>query len=453
MVDLRQSPFRVDKIEDDPHAFGNRPGEVVACVQALLNNRHVLISGPRGIGKSSLACQIQNLYKGDYTLAKRCNININLGNFLTCYYACGDDTDLGTLALDLVFRIEKECDMLKSFKTGGITKFKTSINFGIIKSSLETDINSTKPSSIAMQLVSALARIYKSLMSYTRYEGLNILIDELDELNQKINFGHFLKIIHEYLDRDNLNNINFIFAGQKGVYNHLHKQDPSVDRILRHVPISKLEYDECKHILAYASSIKSRPPFSFDIDAEELILKISSGFPYVIQLLGDAAFSVMKDPNCLRRRDVLKGIEKLLRSDKSEKYRGYFYSLSSEQRKILALIARYRSPELPMIIPLVWILDEVKPVIDDRTKIERIVKSLHKAGHIIVNEEKEICQFNDELFRIYLALMYIEAKDVADESDMFVDISDIGIRDMVDQIEKAKFKDSWEYDGEIFEWK
>lgn len=443
---IRKSPFKVDKIENDPNAFGNRPKEVIACVESLFNDRHIIISGPRGVGKSSLASQIQNFYKRDFTLAKRCGIKIDFDKYLTCFYPCAESTTLSSFALDLIFRIENQCIWIKNFKTGSKTKFEASLNLGIIKAGLQTDIITNKPASIATQFVNGLNNIYKSLISFTEYKGINILVDELDRLNENINFGHFFKVIHEYLIQDGLTTVNFIFAGQKGIYTHLYQQDPSIERIVRHVPISKLENeDECRHILNYASSKKAKPAFFIRPDAEELILKIASGFPYVIQLLGDAAFFSMSNPRDMTETDVLLGLEIILKADKNEKYYSFFNDLFPEQRVILAIIAKYRSKTLPMIIPFSWIISEAKNIIEREEEIIDIVKSLSKKGHIIINEEKEICQFNDELFRIFLSLLYLESAEIKEEITS-VSITDTNVKEIVDLIESSKYSRSWEFE-------
>jgi len=444
MVNIRKSPFKVDKIENDPRAFGNRPKEVIFCIESLFNNRHVLISGPRGIGKSSLASQIQNLYKGDNTLAKRCRIETELDENLTCFYSCDKNTTLASLSLDLIFLLEKRLKKLPKVKA---KKISASLDLGVIKASLEGDILSSMPSSIATRLLEGIIDINRTLINFTNYEGINILIDELDQLEDNINFGHFIKIVHEYLIQNGLNNINFIFAGQKGIFSKLYHQDQSVERIIKHVPISKLHKDECKHILTYASTT-AIPPFTIEPDAEELILKLSSGFPYTIQLLGDAAFHAMEYPTQMLKNDVLTGVENIVKYDKNEKYYSALNSLSSKQRKILFLISTYPFPELPASIPIDWIKQEGKQLIGSEEEVIEIYNSLHEKGYIIILESKNICQFNDELFRTFLSLLEFEKKDEIYEAKKieYFSLSDSSIKKIVEQIEKTEFKETWEYD-------
>jgi hypothetical protein len=50
MRTLRTSPFKANRREDNPFAFGLRVKEVEECADALFNKQSVMLSGPRGIG-------------------------------------------------------------------------------------------------------------------------------------------------------------------------------------------------------------------------------------------------------------------------------------------------------------------------------------------------------------------------------------------------------------------
>lgn len=320
MVSLRKSPFKIDKIEDDPQAFGNRPREFASCMESLFNNKHILISGAQGVGKSSFAFQIKNLYMGNPILGERCGIRTRLDEYLTCFYTCGKGTTLFTLASDLLIRLEHKCNRIKSKIKRSKGQFEASLRLDTIKAKMQNEIMKDSPASIATQFINGLDNIYTSLLNFTDLKGIVIIIDELDKLSKDVEFGHFFKIVHEYLNQDGLSNIIFILVGQKGIFNHLKQQDPSTERILNHVRLRELKEDEARHILTYASSKKAEIPFTIEPDAEKLIMEISSGHPLIIQLLGDAAFSSMKDPSHMTQQDVLKGISKILKSDTYERY-------------------------------------------------------------------------------------------------------------------------------------
>ena len=407
---LRKSPFKVDRIEDDPNGYALRRREISDSAEALYNNRNILISGTRGIGKSSLAHQMQLLYKNNNTLLTRCQIETPFPQYLCAFYACDENSNLSSLAFDILYRIEQECILIKTYELSGKTEFKFELDLSVIKTSLKSDISTKTPASIVTSYVNGLRLIHNSL-SKTNYKGINIFIDEIDRLPHDMNFGHFIKLIHEYSMNDNLNNITYIYAGQIGVYNRLLNEDPSIERLLKHIPISKIDIDESKHILEYAS-VNAEIPFSILEEAEEMILKISAGYPYVIHLLGNEAYCNMNDIKKMTVEDVASGLRGILMSDKSEKYLSYLCRLKKDERIVISSLATHRSRELPMKISYQWLKDNLLATLSNERSLDDVLNALHKSGYIIFNRRENIIQFNDELFRIYLSLRRMEDEEI-----------------------------------------
>ena len=84
--------FTSDAIKD-PNRFVGRTELIRRCVQGLNSPVSLLaIYGKRGVGKSSLLRQIQQLALGDYTLVKRAGLTHEIPQkprtFLTAYYSC-----------------------------------------------------------------------------------------------------------------------------------------------------------------------------------------------------------------------------------------------------------------------------------------------------------------------------------------------------------------------------
>lgn len=77
----------------DPSRFVGRTTLIQDCISAI-NSKTGLISvfGKRGVGKSSLLRQIQQMALGDYTLAKRAGLSHLIPakprRYLTVYYSC-----------------------------------------------------------------------------------------------------------------------------------------------------------------------------------------------------------------------------------------------------------------------------------------------------------------------------------------------------------------------------
>src|SRR5688572_5119682 len=84
--------FTADVIRD-PGRFVGRTDLVRDCIDALnAPTGLIAVYGKRGVGKSSLVRQIQQMALGDYTLAKRAGLARLIPSrprtYLTVYYAC-----------------------------------------------------------------------------------------------------------------------------------------------------------------------------------------------------------------------------------------------------------------------------------------------------------------------------------------------------------------------------
>ena len=445
---LRKSPFKPDDIERDPNGFALRIDEIFTCVSCLFNKKNLLITGPRGIGKSSLAGQLQNLYSPDTTLLKRCSISGSLGKYLQIYYAIDSSASLSDICIDIIHRIENSNCLLNQYYIDNKKKVKFKLNLAVFKTSLESDIVSNKPSSIVTQFIGALSTAYNSL-KFIGYEGVNIVIDELDCIAANINFGHFIKLIHEYCSADKLENITFLFVGQRGLYSRLLTEDHSVERLITHVPISKLCPKESEHILDYAGRT-ARPPFSIDEDASTAILKIAGGFPYVIKLLGDAAFANMDNVNRMTMVDVSEGLRHVLRADKHEKYLGYLSEMTTDQRLIISIFGTFESKEMPARIPIEWVANECKnkhSLENDHTI--KLVEEIRKLGFIVIDSVSNTIQFNDELFRLFILLrrkyMELDQEEYGHELEV-VPYTEDEVHNLIDYFEEAEANLNWDVD-------
>ncbi len=88
---LKTNPFRPGKPITDPELFAGRKEELSLLVDALYqtgtkNANHIIVTGGRGIGKSSLVNQIDRLSGGDKTLLRE--LDIDAGNFKFNFHVC-----------------------------------------------------------------------------------------------------------------------------------------------------------------------------------------------------------------------------------------------------------------------------------------------------------------------------------------------------------------------------
>ena len=98
MIDPEKG-FTSDVITD-PNRFVGRTDLIRSCMQALNSpNSMIAIYGKRGVGKSSLLRQVQQMALGDYTLATNAGLHHEIPErsrkYLTVFYTC-DSTSVPT---------------------------------------------------------------------------------------------------------------------------------------------------------------------------------------------------------------------------------------------------------------------------------------------------------------------------------------------------------------------
>jgi Cdc6-like AAA superfamily ATPase len=290
--------FTSDVIRD-PNRFVGRTDVIRDCIKSL-NTPSGLIAvyGKRGVGKSSLLRQLQQMSLGDYTLPKNAGLKFELPSrvrkFLTVYYACDalikNGADLlsrlcndqgaedGLLRLvpqdgkDLV-----EFTRAKEVSAGADLKV---VNWGA--KGIET---SKYARVVADDVVQTFRNFTDSIVTHQvrgrmKRDGLLILLDEFDVIKDKKGLGSLIKSLTSP-------ELKFAICGIGQDLTDLVEDHASVERLLEEgaIHVLPMQPAETEEIFFRAEELfKGTMTFSRSVITR--IAGLAQGYPYFAQLLG-----------------------------------------------------------------------------------------------------------------------------------------------------------------------
>ena len=348
-------PFTPNRPIDDPDRFFGREEAVSELVDALFqtmqnNPKHCIVTGDRGVGKSSLLNQIYLTSTGDNRLTDRLEIDRGATkfDFVTVWHDC----DSTQSAFDLADSI------LRNFESA-FAKISKSINveldiagFGKLSPNKATSANLN-------QLIDAfctrLTKVSENA-SLQKKNGVLIFVDELDRMRADSMVASFFKLATERLARDGVKNVAFIAAGITGAIQKLEEEHASILRTMRDIPLTTFDSDEVEAILIDGftkAAAKSAMP-----DLKKKAWDVTIGLPEPVHLLGSEMLSVDTDSQ-LGEDDFEAAVHKivtdvrrnklatLLKSAGGGKYQKIMEAMAAQSAKIVPLqnIAKHLNSE------------------------------------------------------------------------------------------------------------
>lgn len=385
-----KDPFFPNRPVQDPDYFEGRSGQVEEIINAFYqtmqgNPRHFIITGDRGIGKSSLLVQTEKIGKGDNTLAQKFNIEngVDKFDFVCCWVDAVDKQTVENLAEILLKNLQSTFNRF----FGGL-KFEIDLG-GFVqianKDKEEKSIADTV-SIFCEQLRNAHEKIAKK-----GQHGIILFIDELDKMQVDTGIATFFKLVTEKLAREGLNNILFACSGITGSIQKLEDEHASIFRTFRDIPLPRFSKEESDEILVTGFTTVG---FTFDKEVLEAVFALSGGFPEPIHILGSEILSVSEDDHiCMKdfekaRKKVITEVRKNKLGDLLKKA-GY-----GKYQLILEAIALEKSTNVS--------LDVIsKHLQQDANQFSTNIGTLLDKG-ILVKIERGVYSFGDPLVKEYI---------------------------------------------------
>lgn len=376
--------------------FAGRTTEIsmfLSYLHGAKNNssNHILITGERGIGKTSLINLFMNYANGSMKHHEYENFN-----FCAVKIKITQNTDIFSFIKLIQNNLSQKSVGNEMFIhwfskiynfAGKIKMFNCSINTN--QEIPEIDI---LMENFAMVLSKKSKRI-SNINNNSKKDGIIIFIDEADNAIQKLQLGLFIKIVTEKLNSLECKNIMFVLAGLQDVVEKLSNSHESSIRILRQVEIKTLQYYERIDVidLALKSNNENHGQKQITNQAKKDIAIYSEGYPQFIQQFGFSAFEYDSDGK-IDKEDVEKSafteggaLDVIGKAYFHNKY--YIQIQSDDYRDILLIMANISfSKKLSDWIKKADIVNEFK---GNKTTVNNALKRLTAKKIILKNPSRQ----------------------------------------------------------------
>lgn len=290
--------FTSDVIRD-PSRFVGRIDLIRDCLDALNSPLGLIaVYGKRGVGKSSLLRQIQQMALGDYTLAKQAGLEAEVPEhprtYLTVYYACDSLISSGETLLNRMCNDQGDEDgLLRLVPNDGkeLVEFSRTkeVHGGADLKVVNWGAKGIEASKFARVVPEDNVQTFRNFVSAVvshqvkkrmKRDSLLILLDEFDVIQDKKGLGSLVKSLTSP-------ELKFGVCGIGHDLVDLIEDHASVERLLEQgaIHVKPMSGDETEEVVNRAERL-FHYQIQFDYEVKKEISRISEGYPYFTQLLG-----------------------------------------------------------------------------------------------------------------------------------------------------------------------
>ncbi len=338
-------PFTPNRPIDDPDRFFGRSDPVNEMIDSLYqvksgNPKHTIVTGDRGVGKSSLLMQVFLTATGDNRLTDRLAIDRGTPkyNFATVWH----DVDSSQSAFDLALAVLSKFESTFQKLIKGINLEIDLAGFAKLNADKQHPANMTQ---LIDEFVKRVSKLHATSKANGK-DGILIFVDELDRIRTDSMIASFFKLTSERLARDGQKNMAFICAGITGAIQKLEEEHASILRTFRDVPLPRFEKDEVSTILRDGFESTKH---AIDIaDFSQRAWDVTVGLPEPTHLLGSEMLSVDTD-GILADEDFDAAIRKIVTDVRKNKLASLLKKAGGgKYQKIVEAIASYDKKIVPL---------------------------------------------------------------------------------------------------------
>jgi len=301
---VKVNPFRPNS-PVNPGMFVGRIREVLRLDSHLVQTRagqptNFLITGERGIGKSSLMLYIMSVAQGTIP------IDDDTLHFLVAFTDIDKHTTQDALVRKIELAIRQQLDKADPTRQllGKAWDFIKRLEAAGVRLHPESE---DKPDDLLLEefayaLADTVNRVCSSepssRMPPTKYDGLLILLDEADNASPHLDLGSFLKLTLERVQRHGCTRLIVGISGLPELRELLIESHPSSLRLFDEISLERLTPDEVVEVvdrcLSQANTVNQEKTTMTD-EAKQSLAAYSEGYPHFAQQFGFSAFAADTD--------------------------------------------------------------------------------------------------------------------------------------------------------------
>lgn len=396
-VRLRANPFTPGKRLTRPELFSGRTDQTESGMRLLLqasqgNVRHGLITGERGIGKSSLSSHIQGLAKGEPNHFER--IGMNQDDFDYAFVVAEHIAQGGQTAADvaggLLRQLEQPGRLRKRLRVENLQ-----FDFKLFRGDL---MQAKSADDVVTAFVSGLEAYWEKVQD--EVDGVVLVVDEVDRIADEPGVASFFKVATETMTARGLEQIMFLLVGMVGVGELLKADHSSINRVFEVIHVPQLSVEESKEVVNRALLGTG---VGIDDESNARVAALAGGFPHPIHLLGFEAFDADRD-DLIDKEDLDAAIASVVTEKWKEDFdASYIQAGSGKHRDIIKVMASHDDED----VPSAWICEQLGV---KQPEISSNINILMNRD-VIVRPDRGVYRFKDPLFRLYVRQLNVLGRE------------------------------------------
>ncbi len=280
-----------------PGMFAGRLSEIKSLEKGLFqtqngNSANFLITGERGIGKSSLLSILEPIAKGEIA-----SIDYGNFNFVVVNISISNRYTLLNLIKLIDRNIKRELGQIEKIRNFLNETWEFAQRIKIMDSGIDTNQNNDGIDLIIDDFAYSLAETCKRITNPEKGEesrdGIVIVVDEADSADANLHIGYFFKFVSEYLQKNGCENVMFVVAGLPDIVEKLSSSHESSIRIFTQIKVKELVPKDRTYVVNRGLEVgnaKNAEKTTIATEAITLISTLSEGYPHFIQQFAYSAF-------------------------------------------------------------------------------------------------------------------------------------------------------------------